>query len=56
MLLELNDRGIERRCAAIREKMVALHNYGEAMSKAKVMQLCEEIILGMIDILEMIEK
>jgi hypothetical protein len=56
MLLELNDSRVDRSCASVREKLIALHNHQDEMSKAQIVQLFEEVILNLMDIVEMLDK
>ena len=50
------DEMIERKCVVIRGALLALHNHEGEMSKNQVLELCRNIIVDLIDILEMLDE
>jgi hypothetical protein len=56
MLIELTDEKIDRKCAQIRERLVALCNHKNQMSKDQINQACAELIESMIAIVELSQK
>jgi hypothetical protein len=55
-VFELKDQRIDRKGAEVRERLVALHNHQDEMSKAQVLQLCRQIMMAMINIIEMLDE
>jgi hypothetical protein len=53
---EFNDHRIDRKCSEVRERLLALHNHEQEMSKAQVLQLCRQIMMAMINIIEMLDE
>jgi hypothetical protein len=56
MLAELKDQNIDRKCAQVRQRLVALCNHKNEMSKDQVIKVCAEIIESMIAIVELSQK
>jgi hypothetical protein len=50
------DEMIEQKYLTIRDYMLALQNHNESMSKKQIVNLCRDIIHGLIDILEMVDE
>jgi hypothetical protein len=53
---EFNDHRIDRKCSEVRERLLALHNHEQEMSKAEVLKLCRQIMMAMINIIEMLDE
>jgi hypothetical protein len=53
---EFKDQRIDRKCSEVRERLLALHNHEQEMSKAQVLQLCRQIMMAMINIIEMLDE
>jgi hypothetical protein len=51
----LKDEAIERKYLMVRDYMLALQNHNEFMSKKQVLNLCRDIITGLMDILELLD-
>jgi hypothetical protein len=54
-VLELDDSRVERKRQLVRQQLITLHNHSDEMSKSQIVQICHEIVSGMIDLLEMLE-
>jgi hypothetical protein len=54
-VLILKHEAIERKCLLVRDYLITLDNHNESMSKKQVLNLCRDLITGLLDILELID-